>query len=60
MTTKVITINELQDKIPELLAFITDGHNIIIEKGNKPFARILPFSNKKKKRVAGLNKVKSG
>ena len=56
MTTKVISINELQNKIPELLAFIAEGDNIIIEKDNKPFARLIPVSEKRKKRIAGLNK----
>lgn len=56
MSTKVITINELQNKISEMLECIAVGDKIIIKKDNKPFARLIPFSNRENKRVAGLNK----
>lgn len=58
MATRIIAAGELQNKIPELMTLIANGDSVIIEKDNKPFARFIPFSDKPKKRIAGLQKGK--
>ncbi len=56
MASKIVAVRELQNNISELMAFIANGDDIIIEKDSKPFARLIPFSDKTPKRIAGLNK----
>ncbi|QTA83616.1 Toxin-antitoxin system, antitoxin component [Desulfonema limicola] len=56
MPTQVITISDLKNRIGDLITFITEGGSVILEKDSKPFARLIPISDKKKKRIAGLNK----
>ncbi len=56
--TKMVTIDDLQNQIQNLLSFAMDGNEVIITKGDQPIARIVPFTCAKKERIAGLNKEK--
>ena len=56
MATRVVTSHEMQKQLPELLLLISKGDDIIIEKDNKPFAKLTAISKFGKKRIAGLNK----
>ncbi|MEZ4528032.1 MAG: hypothetical protein R2941_19135 [Desulfobacterales bacterium] len=58
MASKIVAVRELQNNLSEIMAFIADGYDIIIEKDSKPFAKLIPFSDKTPKRIAGLNKGK--
>lgn len=56
----MITINvgDAQAQLPKLLTLVSEGNEIIISADNKPLAKIVPFTQAPKKRVAGLNKGK--
>ena len=56
MATKIVTADDMQSQVPELLSFISEGNDILIEKDKKPFARLTPISGFVKKRIAGLNR----
>ena len=51
-----LNIGDVQTQLPKLLAFVSEGNEIIISADNKPIAKIVPFSSTPKKRTAGLNK----
>lgn len=54
MTTKTVTIHDVQKQISELLKLVLNGNEVIIVDNDKPLARLGPISSQK--RVAGLNK----
>jgi len=56
MASRIIAVRELQNNLSELMAFIANGDDIIIEKDSKPFARLIPFSDRILKRTTGLHK----
>ncbi|MDM8517191.1 hypothetical protein QUF76_13400 [Desulfobacterales bacterium HSG16] len=56
MATKIVTADNMQAQISELLLLISKGDDIIIEKDNKPFAKLTAISGFGKKRVPGLNR----
>lgn len=55
MTTMTVTVQDMQNRLPELLSQISMGKTIIIEKNKKPFARLVGIKKNSKKRIAGLN-----
>jgi antitoxin (DNA-binding transcriptional repressor) of toxin-antitoxin stability system len=56
MTTRIIAADDVQAKIPELLMLVSEGYDIVIEKNNKPFAKLTAISEAGGKRIPGLNR----
>jgi prevent-host-death family protein len=55
--TQTVSIDEAQNKLPDLLAQALAGDEVIITEHGTPVARLVPvLANAKKKRVAGLNR----
>ena len=56
--TQTVSVDEAQDKLPDLLAQALAGNEVIITEHGTPVARLVPVvaHSKKKKRVAGLNR----
>jgi len=56
--TKILSIGEVQQKLPGLLALAGDDDEIIIEENGEPVATVLPIHKiaSPKKRTAGLGK----
>jgi prevent-host-death family protein len=55
--TQTVSIDEAQDKLPDLLAQALAGNEVIITEHGTPVARLVPVvSHARKKRVAGLNR----
>ncbi len=50
MATKIVTADDMQSQVPELLSFISEGNDILIEKDKKTLCKIntdLRFRKKK-------------
>jgi prevent-host-death family protein len=57
MTTQTVTLQDAQTRLAELLNQALAGDEIIITKGDKPLARIVPFAEPDRpRRVAGLQR----
>ncbi len=56
MATKIVTADDMRARISELPVLISKGDDIIIEKDNKPFAKLTAISGFGKKRIPGLNR----
>lgn len=56
--TQTVTVDEAQDKLPDLLVQALAGNEVIITEHGMPVARLVPVvaHSVKKKRVAGLNR----
>ena len=55
--TQTVSVDEAQDKLPDLLAQALAGNDVIITEHGTPVARLVPVVvHSKKKRVAGLNR----
>jgi prevent-host-death family protein len=55
--TQTVSVNEAQDKLPDLLAQALAGNEVIITEHGTPVARLVPVVvHSKKKRVPGLNR----
>ena len=55
--TQTVSVDEAQDKLPDLLAQALAGNEVIITDHGAPIARLVPvIALSKKKRVAGLNR----
>jgi prevent-host-death family protein len=56
--TQTVTVDEAQQKLPDLLAQALAGNEVIITEHGKPVARLIavPDVSPRKKRVAGLNR----
>jgi prevent-host-death family protein len=55
--TQTVSVDEAQDKLPDLLAQALAGNEVIITEHGTPVARLVPVvAHSKKKRVAGLNR----
>jgi prevent-host-death family protein len=55
--TQTVSVDEAQDKLPDLLAQAVAGNEVIITEHGTPVARLVPVvAHSKKKRVAGLNR----
>ena len=44
MAAKTVTIEEAQTTLPELLALVEKGKEVIIAKGKKPLAKLAPLA----------------
>lgn len=58
MASMTVTVQDIQQRLPELLPLISKGNTIIIEKDKNPLAQIIGIKKPPKKRVAGLNRGK--
>ncbi|MCP4105313.1 MAG: toxin-antitoxin (TA) system antitoxin [Desulfobacteraceae bacterium] len=56
MATKIVSADNIQAQISELLLLISKGDDIIIEKDNRPFAKLTAISGSGRKRIPGLNR----
>ena len=55
--TQTVTVDEAQNKLPDLLADALAGDEVIITERGTPVARLVPVvAHSNKKRVAGLNR----
>lgn len=56
--TQTVSVDEAQEKLPDLLAQALAGNEVIITDDGKPVARLVPVqvAAPRKKRVAGLNR----
>lgn len=55
--TQTVSVDEAQDKLPDLLTQALAGDEVIITEDGTPVARLVPVvAHSKKKRVAGLNR----
>ena len=55
--TQTVSVDEAQDKLPDLLAQALAGNEVIITEHGTPVARLVPVvTHAKRKRVAGLNR----
>lgn len=54
--TKTVDVEEAKTRLPELLSPALEGNEVIISEGDKPVARLVPFSENAQRRVADLNK----
>jgi len=53
---KTVNIREAKTQLSRLLEQVTAGEEVIIAKAGKPIARIVPISNKSRKRVLDSEK----
>lgn len=55
--TQTVSIDEAQDRLPDLLVQALAGNEVIITEHGTPVARLVPVvPHSRKKRVAGLNR----
>jgi prevent-host-death family protein len=55
--TQTVSVDEAQDRLPDLLAQALAGNEVIITEHGTPVARLVPLAaHSKKKRVPGLNR----
>ena len=55
MTTKTVSVHDVQKEFSDLLNLVSEGYEVIIMSDEKPIARLVPISSNKP-RVSGLNK----
>jgi prevent-host-death family protein len=53
-----VNVHEAKTHLSRLLSRVAAGEEIIISKGGKPVARLVPYKQPKKKRVPGQDKGK--
>lgn len=58
MKTSVVTIHEAKTNLSRLINKAANGEDVIISRGSKPVARIVPIGEVKGKRVPGSLKGK--
>ena len=54
--TTTVEIEEAKIRLSNLLTLALNGNEVILAEAGKPVARLVPFVQAKKKRVAGLNR----
>ena len=54
MADKNVDAEEAQAKLGDLLAFVREGHEVVISEGNEPVARLVPA--RRRTRKAGLTR----
>ncbi|MBV9158091.1 MAG: type II toxin-antitoxin system Phd/YefM family antitoxin [Acidobacteriaceae bacterium] len=58
MRTSTVTIHEAKTHLSRLLRKVSAGEEVIISRGSKPVARLVPFANREGKRQPGSLKGK--
>ena len=54
--TQTVSVDQAKDNLKDLLAQAMAGTEVVITDRGKPVARLVPVTESKKKRVAGLNR----
>jgi len=54
--TQTVSVEEVPNKLEDLLAQTLAGNEVVITEDRRPVARLVPVDQSKKKRVAGLNR----
>jgi prevent-host-death family protein len=54
----IVNIHEAKTNFSRLLVQVNEGEEVIISKAGKPVARLIPFEEKPKRRLAGSGKGK--
>ncbi len=57
MSTKIVDVQEVQTRFPELLTLTLEGNEVLIAEGRTPVARLVPIVSASQPRIAGLNQV---
>lgn len=52
MMTKTVTVQDMQQRLTELLTMASNGNTILILKDQIPFAQLTGIGSKPKKRIA--------
>lgn len=55
MLTQTVDVHEAQTRLLELLGAVTAGTEVMLTKGSKPIARLVPIVSTIAPRVAGLH-----
>lgn len=58
MTTRTVTVSDIQARLPQILSMVSEGDVVIISEDDKPLAKIVPILKQGNRRIAGLNKGK--
>ena len=58
MSTKTVTIQDVQSRFSEILTFALKGNEIIIVENDTKIARLIPIPSHNKTRISGLNRGK--
>jgi antitoxin (DNA-binding transcriptional repressor) of toxin-antitoxin stability system len=53
---ETVDVEEAKERLPELVSLALEGNEVIISEGDRPVARLVPFSDAGRRRVADLNK----
>ena len=56
MPTQTVSVEEAEGRLADLIAIASEGGEVIITLEGKPLARLVPVTQAKKKRIAGLNR----
>ena len=56
MSSKTVDIRDTETSLLELVTLALEGNEVIIAKDDKPLARLIPISESKYPRIAGLNR----
>jgi len=55
MLTKTIEVHEAQRRFAELLSWVLEGTEVVLQRDSTPLARLVPLALPTKSRVAGLH-----
>ena len=58
MKTKTVTVHQAKTNLSRLIQKASNGEEVIIARGSKPIARLVPFGERKGKRRPGSWKGK--
>jgi prevent-host-death family protein len=56
MPSQTVNIDEAKNQFADLIAAASEGSEVIITQNGKPLVRLVPATQPKKKRIAGLNR----
>lgn len=56
MSSKTVDIHDTETSLSELVSLALEGNEVIIAEDEKPLARLIPISEPKHTRIAGLNR----
>ena len=56
MPSQTISIDEAKSHFADLISIVSQGGEVVITQDGKPLARLVPVTQPKKRRIAGLNR----
>ena len=56
----VVNTHEAKTNLSRLIDEVQEGEEVVIARGNKPMARLVPYNTKRPVRIPGYLKGKSG